>query len=111
MIEHDETDAEARLRRQIEAYHEAALAYTCVKLGLPEVMGTEPWSAEQLAAELGLSAPHLHRFLGGLATMGLVEQALGGVFTLTAAGQSLCAGSPSRLREKVLIVVEQYWQP
>jgi O-methyltransferase domain len=106
-----EQDAEARLRWQIEAYHEVALAYTCVKLGLPEVMGTEPWSAEQLAMELGLSPPHLHRFLRALAAMGLVEESLGEVFTLTQAGQSLLAGSPSRLREKVLIVVEQYWQP
>jgi len=35
----DRPDAEARLRGQIEAYHEAALAYAFVKLGLPETMG------------------------------------------------------------------------
>ena len=50
---------EDRLRSAIEAYHASALAYAAVKLGLPEKMGARPWTAEALAAELGLSPPHL----------------------------------------------------
>src|SRR3990170_3041870 len=102
---------EERLRRQIEAYHESALLYAAVKLGLPDRMGKRRWAPEQLAHELSLSAPHLHRVLRGLCTIGLCEERPNASFALTPFGQSLASGSHSRLAEKVQIVVEQYWQP
>jgi hypothetical protein len=104
-------DAEERLRGQIEAYHAAALAYAAVKLGVPEKMGTRAWTAEALAAELRLSAPHLSRLLGGLVAVGVCAEQTAGNFVLTDLGQSLKLGSASRLGEKVAIVVEQYWRP
>ena len=73
---------EDRLRRSIEAYHEAALAYAAVKLGLPDRLAAGPATSEQLAAGLGLSAPHLHRFLHGLCAIGLCEEMPGGAFAL-----------------------------
>jgi hypothetical protein len=106
-----ERDAEARLRGQIEAYHEAALAYACVKLGLPETMGRGAWTAEDLAKALDLSAPHLLRSLRGLVTIGFCEEGPGETFALTEAGRVLAPDAHSTLREKLLIVVEQYWQP
>lgn len=107
-----EQDAfEEKIRRQIEAYHESALVYAAVKLGLPDKMGTRSWTAKQLAAELGLSAPHLVRFLRGLASLGICEERSDREFALSPAGRCLAAASPSRLAEKVQIVVEQYWQP
>jgi hypothetical protein len=102
---------EDRWRRQIEAYHEAALLYAAVKLGLPERMEARAWTAEALARALVLSAPHLLRFLRGLAAIGVCEEQPDGIFTLSPAGHALKMGSPSRLAEKVTIVVEQYWQP
>jgi AraC-like DNA-binding protein len=107
----DQQAFEDRLRSQIEAYHEAALVYAAVSLGLPDRLAAAPATAEQLAAALGLSAPHLHRFLRGLCTIGICQELDDGGFALTPAGQSLRAGAPSRLAEKVRIVVEQYWQP
>jgi hypothetical protein len=100
---------EDQLRQAIDAYHASALAYAAAKLGLPDRMGARPWTAEALAAELGLSAPHLFRFLRGLVTLGICEERPDGSFTLTNLGQALKPGSPSRLGEKVMIVVEQYW--
>ena len=102
---------EARLRRQIEAYHEAALIYAAVKLRLPERLEDQRRSAEDLARRLGLSAPHLHRLLRGLAALGVCEELPDGTFVLTQQGLTLKRGAPSRLAEKVTIVVEQYWQP
>jgi hypothetical protein len=111
-VTESEQDAfEERLRRQIEAYHESALLYAAVKLGLPDRMGKRRWAPEQLAHELSLSAPHLHRVLRGLSTIGPCEELKDGTFALTPFGQSLASGSHSRLAEKVQIVVEQYWQP
>jgi hypothetical protein len=102
---------EDQLRQAIEAYHASALAYAAAKLGLPDRMGARPWTARALAAELGLSAPHLLRFLRGLVTIGICEERSDGSFVLTDLGKALKSGSPSRLGEKVMIVVEQYWQP
>lgn len=99
------------LRRSIEAYHESALAYAAVKLGLPDRLAAGPLTAEQLAAELGLSVRHLHRFLRGLCTIGICEEMPDGAFALAPGGRCLTSGSPSRLAEKVQIVVGQYWQP
>jgi len=103
--------AEDRLRQQIEAYHAAALAYACVKLGLPETMGSKAWEAEDLAKALTLSTPHLLRTLRGLVTLGLVDERPGETFALTKVGHALAPDAHSTLREKLLIVVEQYWQP
>jgi hypothetical protein len=100
---------EERLGRAIEAYHEAALLYAAVKLGLAEAMGTRAWTTETLAAALGLSLPHLARFLRGLCIVGICVERADGGFVLTPLGQSLT--SDSRLAQKVRIVVEQYWQP
>src|SRR5262245_58049076 len=105
-----EENGEDLLRAAIEAYHASALAYATVKLGLPEKMGTRDWSAEELAAKLGLLPPHLFRFLRGLATLGICEERADGSFALTSLGHSLKPGAPSRLGEKVMIVVEQYWR-
>jgi SAM-dependent methyltransferase len=74
-------------------------------------MGKRRWAPEQLADELSLSAPHLHRVLRGLCAIGLCEERSDGTFALTPQGQSLAPDSPSRLAKKVQIVVEQYWQP
>jgi hypothetical protein len=110
--DNSEQDAiEARWRRQIEAYHDAALLYAAVKLGLPDRMAGRNWNAERLASELGLSPPHLHRFLRGLVTLGVCAERPDGTFALTRAGQSLASDTPSRLTEKAVVIVEQYWQP
>ena len=100
---------EQRLRRSIEAYHEAALLYAAVKLALAEKMGARSWTATALAEALGLSAPHLARFLRGLCSTGICEQRPGDNFALTPFGQSLT--QDSSLGQKARIVVEQYWLP
>lgn len=107
----EQDDFEERLRLKIAAYHDAALLHAAVKLGLPERMVAKASTPEALAAERGLSAPHLHRLLRGLASLGICTEHSDGTFALTPQGQCLLPGSPSRLSEKVLIVVEQYWHP
>ena len=99
------------MRLQIEAYHASALAYAAVKLGLPDRMGERALTAKQLAGELGLSAPHLSRFLRGLVTLGICKELPDGSFALAPGGWSLRSDSHSRLDKKVQIVVEQYWRP
>jgi AraC-like DNA-binding protein len=102
-------DFEERLGLKIAAYHDAALVHAAIVLGLPEAMRARAWTEDALAAELGLSAPHLHRLLRGLTSLGICTERPDGAFALTPQGQCLLPGA--RLREKVQIVVAQYWQP
>jgi predicted O-methyltransferase YrrM len=102
-------DFEGQLALKIAAYHDAALLHAAIVLGLPERMEKRGVSADALAAELGLSAPHLRRLLRGLASLGICSEAPDGTFALTPQGQSLLPGT--RLRQKVQIVVAQYWGP
>lgn len=107
----DQTDIEERLRRSIEAYHEAAMVFTAVTAGIPDILNLGGRTPEMLAAELGLRSAPLRRFLSGLVTMQLCEELDDGRFVLTTAGKSLAMGSPSTLREKAQVVVGQYWLP
>ena len=79
--------------------------------GLPDRLAAGAATGAELAETLGLSAPHLVRFLRGLCTIGVCEELPDGTFALAPGGQSLRSGSPSRLAEKVQIVVGQYWWP
>jgi predicted O-methyltransferase YrrM len=102
-------DFEGQLALKIAAYHDAALLHAAIVLGLPERMGKRGVPADTLAAELGLFAPHLRRLLRGLRSLGICAEAPDGTFALTPQGQSLLPGT--RLRQKVQIVVAQYWRP
>jgi hypothetical protein len=102
-------DFEERLGLKIAAYHDTALLHAAIALGLPERLEQRGIQADALATELGLSAPHLHRLLRGLASLGICAESPDGTFTLTAEGRSLLPGA--RLWQKVEIVVAQYWRP
>ena len=103
--------SEDRLRRQIEAYHDAALVFAAVRAGIPDLLAAEPLAAKTLAPLLGFSAPHLKRVLDGLAVIGVCEALPDGRYALTDTGRALAIGSESSLREKVLVVLGQYWLP
>jgi hypothetical protein len=102
-------DFEERLGLKIAAYHDAALLHAAIVLGLPERMAKRGVGADALAKELGLSAPRLNRLLRGLSSLAICAEGPDGTFALTAEGRSLLPGA--RLRQKVEIVVAQYWRP
>ncbi len=105
----DQAAFEERLGAKIAAYHESGLLYAAVTLGLPERLDERAWTADALAAELGLSPPHLLRLLRGLASLGICAERPDGTFALTPKGECLLPGAG--VREKVQIIVAQYWWP
>lgn len=107
----EQDDFEARIRRSLDAYHEAAMVFTAVTARIPDLLNLGGRTPEMLAAELGLRPAPLRRFLRGLATLQLCEELEDGRFVLTPAGKSLAIGSPSSLRQKAQVVVGQYWLP
>jgi hypothetical protein len=111
MTEGKQDDFEARIRRSLDAYHQAAMVFTAVTARIPDLLNLGGRTAEMLAAELGLRPAPLCRFLRGLATIQLCEELEDGRFVLTPAGKSLAIGSPSNLRQKAQVIVGQYWLP
>jgi O-methyltransferase len=107
----EQLEIEERLKRQIEAYHEAAILFTAVSTRIPDLLNLGGRTPEMLASELDMQPGPLRRFLRGLVTMQLCEELPDGRFVLTPAGRSLVTGSDSSLREKALVVLGQYWQP
>jgi hypothetical protein len=111
MDQREQAEIEDRLRRQIEAYHDAALMFAAVRARIPDLLNLGGRTLEMLAAELGLRPAPLRRFLRGLVSMRLCEELEDGRFVLTPAGKSLAVDSPSSLRQKVQVVAGQYWLP
>jgi hypothetical protein len=111
VTESEQQAFEDRLRRKIDAYHEAALLFTAVTARIPDLLNLGGRTPEMLAGELGLRPAPLRRFLRGLATMQICEELQDGRFVLTPAGKSLAVGSASSLPQKAQVVVGQYWLP
>lgn len=111
MDETGQREIEERLKDRIAAYHEAALLFTAVTAGLPDLLKAEPRTPEALASDLGLAADPMRRFLRGLVAMRLCEERDDGRFALTPAAECLTYGHPSNLSEKAFVVVGQYWMP
>jgi len=111
MDEDEQRAIEERLKGQIAAYHEAALLFTAVTAGVPDLLKAEPRDPEVLASELGLQPEAMRRFLRGLVAMKLCKVREDGRFVLTPAGNALTHGNPSNLSEKAFVAVGQYWMP
>lgn len=107
----DQDDFEARIRRSLDAYHEAAMVFTAVTATIPDLLNLGGRTPEMLATELELRPMPLRRFLRGLVTMQLCEELEDGRFVLTPAGKLLAIGNASSLRQKAQVVVGQYWLP
>ena len=101
----------SNVRSLIDGYRNTALIYTAVRLDLPDIMGEEASHAEQLAARIGASAPHLARLLDALVLAGVCDRSVDGRYMLTESGLSLRSDSASPHRDLVQIAVEQYWSP
>lgn len=104
-----DASSEHRLGLQIDGYRAGAIVYAAARLGLPDLMASGNATAGQLAAETGLAAAKLHRLLRALAAIGVCEEHPDGTFRLSESGRLLQSTSPSGLREKAILAVEQYW--
>ena len=111
MDDAERLEIEEHLKRQIEAYHEAAILFTAVSARIPDLLNLGGRTPEMLASELDMQPGPLRRFLRGLVTMRLCAELDDGRFVLTPAGESLVVGSRSSLRYKAQVVVGQYWPP
>lgn len=79
------------------------ILYAGVKLGVFDALRTAPKTADDVASELQLDAPHTYRLLRALASLGLLNEDRNRSFSLTASGEFLRADHPQSLRGIVLL--------
>lgn len=72
--------------------------YTGVELGVFSAVGTEPKRAAEITDELDVDPELGYRLLRALGSLGLLDETADQRFTLTAAGEILCAEHPESLR-------------
>ena len=81
--------------------------YTGVALGVFDLLRSGARNSPDICSQLKLDSRNGYRLLRGLANIGLLAESEGGergaLFTLTPAGECLCAGHPSNLRDVTLL--------
>jgi len=104
------TAARTALARMITASRITQAVYVAAKLGIADELATGPRTSEALAAVRGLHPGALRRLLLALASIGIVEQAAGGAFKLTAAGFYLRRDVPDSLYAPTLLFGgDRFW--
>jgi len=79
------------------------ILYAGVKLGVFEIVSTEPMSQVEIAKKLDLDPPLLYRLLRALASIGLLNEDHDRRFTITSTGEVLRSDNPQTLRGVVLL--------
>ncbi|HEX7956153.1 MAG TPA: methyltransferase [Pyrinomonadaceae bacterium] len=98
------------LRRLIGSYRITHAIKAAAQLGIADHLGERPQSAGELAARLHLNPRALHRLLRTLVSIGLLDDAGDGMFTLTPVGACLRRDAPDGMRAWALCEGEEYYQ-
>src|ERR1700754_4237096 len=94
--------AEATLLRIGRGYQLSQALYVVAKLGVADVLGSEPLAAEAVADAVGARAPVLRRVLRALVAAGVFTELEDGRFAANDAAAALRAAAPGRMRDVVL---------
>jgi hypothetical protein len=77
--------------------------FTGVKLGVFEVVGTEPRTFQRVAADLGIDSALGYRLLRALTALGVLREDDCRSFVSTPAGQMLRGDHPLSMRDAILL--------
>ena len=98
------------LRRLIGSYRITHAIKAAAELGIADHMGERPQGADELAARLDANPQALYRLLRTLVSIGLLEDAGDGLFTLTPVGACLRRDAPDGMRAWALCEGAEYYQ-
>jgi hypothetical protein len=107
-----EAAAASRLMDMTIAHWAGELLLQAAEMSLADKFtGEEPRSAAELAAEYGMLARPMHRFLRSLTGIGLLASAGNGSFRLTDLGAALKDGAPGASRSAVIALIGDMVKP
>jgi hypothetical protein len=98
------------LRRMIFGHRMTQIIVAAARLGLADHLGETPRSYTELAPIVQANPRGLYRLLRALASLGLVEEAEDGRFTLTPVGACLRTDAPLGMRSWALFEGAEYYQ-
>jgi SAM-dependent methyltransferase len=98
------------LRRLIFGHRVTEVIATATRLGLADLLGDTAQTAFELASQLEIDAPALHRLLRALASVGVVEARAPDRFALTPIGHCLRSDAPDSQRSWVLLESADFFQ-
>lgn len=104
------SDQQERLGELIDGYRSTVLLYVAAKLGVADLLSSEPANANQLATRLRVDADALGRYLRALATIGIVRTDDDGNFVLTSLGSTLRSGVPGSAKARAILAGDQFFQ-
>jgi hypothetical protein len=102
--------AEATVLRIGRGYQLSQALYVAAKLGVADVLGSEPLSAEAVAAAVDVRAPVLRRVLRALVAAGVFTELEDGRFATNDAAAALRADAPGRMRDVVINFGEEMYR-
>ncbi|TCZ54567.1 methyltransferase [Roseicella aquatilis] len=111
MTGHPHDAAAAEVLRLGTAYQASRALHVAARLGLADLLGDGPRSAEELAAAAGVHAPSLRRLLRALAAFAVFAEQADGRFGLGPLGRCLRADAPGSVRDLVAMWGDaDHWQ-
>ncbi len=99
-----------QLGSMITGYWTTQAVYVAAKLGLSDLLHTEPQTPEQLAAQLNVQAGPLYRVLRALASLGIYQQQADGRFAMTPLAEGLRSDVPNSQRAFAIMSGEEQYK-
>jgi hypothetical protein len=90
-------------------YQLSQALYVAAKLGVADVLATQPLAAEAIADAVGARSPQLRRVLRALVAAGVFRELEDGRFASNDAAAALQAGAPGRIRDVVINFGEEMY--
>jgi O-methyltransferase domain/Dimerisation domain len=94
----------ADLVRLVDGFRVTQTVHAAVELGIPDLLGDDERSANDLAKASGADPSTLYRLLRALASLGVLHEAEGRRFALTPLGEPLRSDVPGSLRGWVRLI-------
>ena len=104
----DETSPRDTLLRMTNAFQVSQAIHVAAALGIADLLGDGPSSADELAEATGAHAPTLYRLLRALASVGVFAEKTDGRFGLTPLAERLRTDAPRSLRAWARLIGEPY---
>ena len=95
--ETNQRSAQNQMMQIISGFWISRAVYVIAKLGIPDLLKSEPKTAEELAAATNTHAPSLFRVLRALVSVGVLRSE-GGGFAQTPVSETLVTDAPASLR-------------
>lgn len=102
--------AEETVMRIGRGYQLSQALYVAAKLGVADVLGSEPLAAEAIAEAVDVRAPELRRVLRALVAAGVFTELADGRFATNDAAEALRADAPGRMRDVVINFGEEMYR-